>query len=314
MKKQLLCLIAIIMVLAQGSCVVLAKSTASNPVRVAIRKYKIGNFTGCLQDCQTIVRRDPSNSIAYYYMAMSYVQAGKKDEAIGAYSKVLSLNPKTRLLEYATTGKRCLETPDKCVLESPDVPSSDVDKFIASPSNGLSAKVKNDLNNTHLQHVKNEINNQKELDSYELRKFKDYTEKRSQAETGDLIAQTKPSNDEIVAALKVLNAAGLNPYSQAQQSAMISSDNQQVQNTNPYVQVANPYASGYENPEMTQLSALMGSNGQSKDGSSIANMIPFMLAQNKNGSQNYSPQMMQAVIMNSMMPDMTLDLDKDKDK
>jgi len=310
MKKQLICLIAIFAVLIQGANVTMAKSTASNPVKVAIKKYKIGNYTGCLQDCQSIVRRDPSNSVAYYYMAMSYVQAGKKDEAIGAYSKVLSLNPKTRLFEYATTGKRCLETPDKCVLEETGtVPSTDMDKFIASPSdNVLSDKVKSDLNAKRLNGVKNEINNGKDVDSYELRKFRDYTNSRSQIDVKDDVVQKKPTNDEIVAALKVLNAAGLNPYAQVQQSAMVSTDVQQ--------QVVNPYAqpSNYQNPEMAQLSALMGGNTQGQDSNAMANMIPFMLAQSKGGNTSYSPQMMQAVIMNSMMPDFSLDENKDKDK
>jgi len=124
----------------------------------------------------------------------------------------------------------------------------------------------------------------------------------------DKAAQKTPSNDEIVAALKVLNAAGLNPYSQAPQSAMVSPEVQQ-QVINPYDQMQNS-----QTPEMAQLTALMGPSGQSKEANSMANMIPFMLAQNKNGGTNYSPQMMQAVIMNSMMPDFTLDVDKDKDK
>lgn len=311
MKKQLICLIAIFMFLVQGSCVTMAKSTASNPVKIAIRKYKIGNYTGCLQDCQSIVRRDPSNAVAYYYMAMSYVQAGKKDEAVNAYAKVLSLNPKTRLYEYATTGKRCLETPDKCVLEdaTTGAPSSDMDKFIASPSsNVLSDKVKSDINTKRLNGVKNEINNGKDVDSYELRKFKDYTNSRSQIDAKDEVAQKKPTNDEIVAALKVLNAAGLNPYSQAQQSAMIATEVPQ-QIINPYAQSVN-----YQNPEMAQLSALMSGNTQGQDGNAMANMIPYMLAQSKGGNTSYSPQMMQAVIMNSMMPDFSLDENKDKDK
>ena len=308
MKKKLFCLIAIGVIFAQASGVSFAKSTVSNPVKIAIKKYKMGNYTGCLQDCQNIVKNDPSSAVAYYYMAMSYVQAGKQTDAITAYSKVLSLNPKSKLLEYATTGKRCLETPDKCVLETPDT-TSDVDKFIATPSSdGLSTKVKADLNAKHLDQVKNQINNDKEMDSYKLRQFKDYTNKSSNPEVNDKVAQKTPSNDEIVAALKVLNAAGLNPYSQVQQSAVVSPEVQQ-QVLNPYEQMTSA-----QSPEMAQLTALMGPSGQAKEANSMANMIPFMLAQNKNGGTNYSPQMMQAVIMNSMMPDFTLDVDKNNDK
>lgn len=299
MKKQLVYFIAGLIVLVQTSACSFAKTDSLTSI--AIKKYKRGNYTGCLQDCQYITQVNPSNIMAYYYMAMSYVQAGKKDEAIQAYSKVLSLNPSsnTRLAEYARTGKRCLETPDQCKLAptttnvaAPPSTTPEIDKLIASPAYE-SPTVRKDLQQKRLNSIKNDINSDKELDDYQFRKI-------NQADTAEKIAlaeQKKPTNEDIAAAFKTLNDAGINPYTQ-----------------NPMSSTANPYAqmNNYQNPELAQINMLMGGNKQTNDSSSIMNMLPYMMTQDKNGTSNYSPQAMQAVIMNSMMTDFNYDLDKDK--
>lgn len=302
MKKQFLCLIAIFMFLAQVPCAFAYNS--SSQMRVAIRKYRHGNFTGCLQDCQNIVYHNPSNATAYYYMAMSYVQAGYKNRAIDAYSKVLSMKASPRLAEYATTGKRCLETPDQCHLKSETMTSDnpELDRFIASPE-GLSGSVKSDFQKKRLESIRNKINSGKDFDSYDFRKFRDYSNSRSQADTATLIAQAKPTEAEIAAAMKVLNDAGVN-YSQKDVQGQTSAEGA----IEPY-----PQTPGYQSPEMAQLNMLMGGNGQSTNNTAVANMIPYMLSQNKNGAAGYSPQMMQAVIMNSMMTNLNFDIDN-KDK
>lgn len=291
MKRKLICLLAVLFFLTQiNSCVFAQKPyKKSNSLNIAIRKYKRGNYTGCLQDCQTIVQKNPSNATAYYYLAMSYVQAGKKDEAIKYYSKVLSLKSNPKLLEYATTGKRCLETPDKCSLEpTTQNDMSEIDKFIASPpADGLSPAVRKDFQQKRLENVKNEINKDKELDDYNFRKFKDSSQNSPEID-GTKIAQ-KPTEDQIKAALKVLSDAGVPP------------EQYLPYQTNP----------NYKNPELTELNAMMGNNN-SQNNNAMMNMLPFMLAQDKNGSSNLSPQIMQTMILNSMMTDFTYDTDKDK--
>ena len=295
MKKYLLS-IALIIVFSQFfSCAFAANYSVSSPVKVAIKKYKAGNYTGCLQDMQSIVSRDPSNAIAYYYMAMAYAQAGKKDQAITSYQKVLGLKPNATLYTYAAKGKRCLETPDKCT--DPTQASSDIDKMVTSPyGDGLSNTVRVDVEKKHLDTLKNEINADKDVNNYELRKFRDYTNQHSELKTEGKTASKnsdEPSNDEIVAALKVLTKAGLNPY--AQQNGV---------NPYQYQQMA-----GAQNTEMAQLNMLMNGNnqGNNNNNNSMMNMIPMMMAQSKSGQgggSSYNPQMMQAMMMNSMLPDM----------
>jgi tetratricopeptide (TPR) repeat protein len=294
MKKKLFCLATILTILAQTYTCAFAKGIyIDNNTKIAIKKYKMGNYTGCLQDCQRILLANPTNAFAFYYMGMAYAQAGQKDNAIKCYSVVLSMNPTQKLSEYAETGKRCLETPDKCKLEAPktnnvqEVNLSDLDKFIASPpSDGLSDSVKKDFEQKHLDAVKNEINNGEPINNSDGRKLNDSS---TPDKTQDKIAQ-KPTDEQIKAALKVLSDAGINPKSTMTQS----------------------YASN-QNTDLTQLNALMGGNDQQNNNpNNVMNMLPFMLSQNKTGTANYSPQLMQSFIMNSMMPDFTYNTDEKK--
>lgn len=296
MKKRFLYFIAVLIVMLQASysCSLAANNSIS--VKNAIKNYQAGNYTGCLQACQSIIARDPSNATAYYYMGMAYTQAGKKKEAINAYSKVLSLNANPKLKEYATTGKRCLETPDKCVISngteiSKDA-SSDIDKLINSRfTDGLSDTVRKDFEQKRLDSIKNDINNDKTPNNLELRQINDASGEISPINT-DKSASKQPTNEEIAAALKVLNDAGLNSYQQMQASLNASYPNDQVTSD--------------QNPQMTQLNMLLNGNNSYNTGSAL-NMLPFMLAQNKNGTSNYSPQLIQSAIMNSMMTNLNFD-------
>lgn len=345
MKKQVIYFVVMFMILVQTlSSYSLAADNVS-VVQPAIKKYKAGNYTGCLQDCQSIIQKYPSNSIAYYYMAMSYAQAGKKNEAINAYSKVLSLNPNSKLMEYATAGKRCLEFPDgynsninsistpetsirQNINSSPNVkpnlnqnikpkqalyplpspssnpnssvspfplPSSgsnnipsatDLDKFIARPpADGLSNTVRNDLEQKRLQRLKDDINNNINNDNF--RKINDASGQSTIEKQSEALSE-KPTNEKIAEALKILNEAGISPY---------------------------PQTNDYNNPQAAQLAMLMNGNKNVDESNSMLNMLPFMFSQDKNTqNNNYNPQLMQAVIMNSMMSNLNLDLNKDENE
>ncbi len=298
MKKQLLYSLVGLILLTQACQYAEAKTGGlSTPMRTAIKKYKAGNYTGCLQDCQKILKVNPSNATAYYYLAISLVQAGKKDEAILAYSRVLTLNTNSKLTEYATTGKRCLETPDQCRLESEDVAGSnpEIDRLIATPSSTMSESVKKDFEKRRLDAIKNKINAGKDLDSYEFNRTRDFSKQKSDAGASEKLANNTPSDEEIAKALKILNDAGINPY--AAQDVMQASQN--------------PSQNMPQTSEDAQLQMLLRGNRQNNNNNDIMNMLPHMLSQNKNGSGNYSPQVMQAIIMNSMMPDFTFNLNND---
>lgn len=309
MKKKLLAsaLILSAMFCIDSQAFSAVKTKKTSPVAVAIKKYKAGNYTGCLQDMQSVAAKDPSNAVAYYYIAMSYTQAGRQDKAIEAYSKVLALKPNPTLYEYAVTGKMCLETPDKCKYGDG---SGELEKMIKyNYGKGLSDEVKKTLEQKRLDVIKQEINKDKEIDSYDFRKFKDYSNQHSKAEQPDKLAMAveendislfqkneqpkQPTNDEIIAALKVLNQAGLTNFA------------------NPQAQYGNPMMNA-QSEEMAQMNMMLGGNNMQNNNGAMLNMLPFMMAQKQNGQNAYTPQLMQAMIMNSMMPDFNYNLDNNK--
>ena len=120
-----------------------AKTATSNSTLAnAIRLYKAGNYSQSYIAFNNIVKRDPSNAVAYYYLAMTSAQIGKEDEAIANYEKVIHLSPNGQLGRYATKGKTCLETPDKCHEESEE--SAD-ERFIQSRfGSGFSDKARSE--------------------------------------------------------------------------------------------------------------------------------------------------------------------------
>lgn len=298
MKKKLLCTLVIMLLLACPYTKASAKGNYYNSrVKVAIQKYKSGNYTGCIQDCNNIVKTEPENAFAYYYMGMAYAQAGKSNEAVVCYKKVLSLKTAPKLAGYAETGRRCIETPNKCVPPKPvnntaKEELSDIDKFVASPSD-LSPTVRQDFQQKHLNAIKTEINGNKDLDNYNFQKLNDASQDSSKLEEQTKIAQ-KPSDAEIKAALKVLNDAGINPVDASY------TNTQQTINA--------------QNPQLLEINALMGSNSQNNQSNAMLNMLPYMLTQNKDGNNNYSPQLIQSIMMNSMMSNMDYNIDVDKDK
>lgn len=136
-----------------GSAASLDKETLYYPnatVKSAIAKYKAANYTGCLQELFSVTIKEPSNALAYYYMAMAYTHLNMQTEAVEAYEKVISLNPNTYLTEYATKGRDCLTGGPACISADAVAAGNsqeteaedDLDKFVNSPyGNGLSPEM-----------------------------------------------------------------------------------------------------------------------------------------------------------------------------
>ena len=103
MKKTFLTVISF-MVLLMTVASVSAKTTSNTSLASAIKLYKSGNYVQAYNAFQNIVSRDPSNAVAYYYLAISSVQVGKKDEAIENYSRVIDLSTNRQLTKYAKKG------------------------------------------------------------------------------------------------------------------------------------------------------------------------------------------------------------------
>lgn len=194
MKKYILVLLAA-MICTSTVNFAAAKTTSNTSLASAIKLYKAGNYSGCYTTLNDIIKRDPSNALAYYYLAMTSAQIGKKDEAISNYEKVISLSPNGRLGTYATKGKTCLETPDKCHEENED---SQLDSFVNRAfGTGFSDEARSKYEKNKIEDMMREINRSNDVAPQRFKEYKDFSSEL-------------PTNDEIVNALRVLQRAGLN--------------------------------------------------------------------------------------------------------
>ena len=192
MKKNLLIILGLIIL--ASTCQVYAKNSASTELTNAIKTYKSGDYSDCYSKLEQILKNEPGNALAYYYMAMTSAQIGRKEEAISNYDKAIALtSANNNLSRYAKKGKRCLETPDKCnetLYDSLD------DEFIQNELGPkFSEEVKSDLERLKIENFMREMNRNENIDPKEFKNFKDFS--------------SVPSNDEIVAALRILQRAGL---------------------------------------------------------------------------------------------------------
>lgn len=193
MKKYILVLLAALICTSTFNYAS-AKTTSNSSLASAIKMYKAGNYTQCYSVLSNIVKKDPSNAVAYYYLAMTSAQIGKKDEAISNYDKVIKLSPDSQAGIYAAKGKTCLEAPEKCHEQSE---TSDLDLFIQSKfGSGFSEEARGEYEKQKIENMMREMNRKNDIAP---QKFKDYKDFSSEA----------PTNDEIVAALRVLQRAGL---------------------------------------------------------------------------------------------------------
>ena len=207
-----------------------------------INLYKNGNYTKCYTDLDAIIQADPANALAHYYKAMSSAQLGKKAEAIDSYNKVLNLAPNNNLYKYAKKGKTCIETPDKC---NTAIYENVLDEFIRSNKGLLfSDTVRDEFDKLKLEELKREMNRNNNIEEGKFKEFDDFS--------------SRPTNDEIVAALRTLQKAGLS-------NAGIGTNN-----------------------NFADLSVLTGNVNRNS---------MFDLA----GNQNFNPQLIQALMSNSML-------------
>ena len=225
MKKKILTALSIL-ILTAAMNVSYAKTTIGADLAAAIKMYKAGNYTECYVKVDKAIAKDPSNALAYYYKAMSATQIGKKDEAIENYQRALNLAPqKSNVHKYAEKGKRCIETPDKC--QEPEY-TDEIDKFIRNTRGQRTTdEVKSDYERLKLENLMREINRKDDVPPAKFKEFKDFS---SMNNSNDAV----PTNDEIVAAMRTLQKAGLfntynNMYSdlsvitgQPNQNAMIN--------------------------------------------------------------------------------------------
>ncbi len=241
----------------------------------AVNKYKNGNYSGCLQEMISLTKIDPYNPVVYYYMGMAYTQVGKKDQAVKAYEQVIKLQPDKTLIQYATKGRDCLVGGPTCNADEQSADSK-LDSFINSPyGNGFSEELNQQVKQKQLQNIQKTINKKQELEQKDIEKIQKFDQK-SENITGEKLASSQVSNEEVLSAIQTLKDAGLT------------------------FTVNNPMLMPMNN-QFNEYSMLLGNNNNNN---AMMNMVPFLLNQHQNG-QKIDPQIIQAMMMNSMLPDFT---------
>lgn len=199
MKRKLLIIFLGLMIITSAFTPSDAKNNSD--VTNAIKLYKNGNYTECYQSLTKSIKKDSTNALAYYYLAMSAIQVGKSDEAIANYNKAIALStPNSNLYRYAVKGKTCAEDPEKCMTAS--LYSSEEEEFILSKFGPkVSDEVKGEFERLKIEQMMREMNRSKDIDPRKFKEYKDFSSMNNVPNT--------PNNDEIVAALKTLQNAGL---------------------------------------------------------------------------------------------------------
>ncbi len=246
----------------------------------AVRKYQEGNYSGCLQEMITLAKIDKANPVVYYYMGMAYTQVGNKDQAVKAYEAVIKLNAERTLTEYALRGRDCLVDGPACSPEGEESADEGLEEFVKSPyGNGLAEEINEENRQKELENIQKTINENHRLDRQDLERIQEFDSKSSTPAENKVAEVT---NEEVLAAIETLKKAGVTVS-------------------------VNPYQATPMNDEYSQLSMLLGNNNSNNN--SMMNMLPYLMGQN--GNQKIDPQMLQSVMMNSMITDFTF-TDKDK--
>lgn len=240
----------------------------------AVRKYQSGNYSGCLQEMISLTKKDPSNPLVYYYMAMAYTQTGNKDQAVKAYETVIKLNSEKTLTQYAIKGRDCLVGGPTCVETTVEGADEELDNFINSPyGNGFSNELNDQVKQQKLKDIQKTINKKQILEEEDIQKIQQFDQK-SEAPAEDKTAQV--SNDDVLSAIETLKKAGVTVS-------------------------INPYQTMPMDNQFNELSMFLGNNNNNN---SMMNMLPYLMSQHQNG-KNIDPQIVQSMMMNSMLPDFT---------
>ena len=132
-----------------------ADNVSDSTIRVLVNKYKAGNYIGCVQFSEEILKNNPTNIFALYYKGLAYSQLGKKEQAIEALEKVQTLNTNPQLTKYAKTGIACINKTEECKAEE----TNELDSFIRS-NKFYDKAVQSEVNKKRLDRIRENINDE----------------------------------------------------------------------------------------------------------------------------------------------------------
>ncbi len=243
-------------------CLAQTKSVSSQ-VYSGIANYKKANYTGCIQDMESVLEKNPDDILAKYYLALVYTKIGMSDDAKKYYQAVVDQGSEKLLVKYSQRALTCLDKPDdKICAVKRSLEDDDMSEFIESGEFLHPDLVKN-MQKRELKDIKDNYNADREVDLDEYRFINDAKDE-------------VPSDAEIAQAVKILAKVGYNPAAQ----------------------IYNNAGSGSLSSQMAQLNLLTNSQNSNNN---FVNMLPYLMAQRGDNS-NISPELIQTMLMNQAMP------------
>ena len=127
------------------------------------------------------------------------------------------------------------------------------------------------------------------------------TKKKSKVENAFLGAAAQiseqPTDQEVLQAIDVLKRAGLNISISPMISKVAESGDIRAK---AVVQPPSQNPADYVNSDYQAINMMLGNGNNNNNNDPMMNMLPYMLQSNSDG-KNIDPQVIQAVMMNSMM-------------
>lgn len=332
--KKILSLILFIGMLISLTGVAQAASTAYNAkVKTAITKYKARNYTGCIQDLTEVTKHDPSNAVAHYYLANSYMKIGRKDVAIKEFDKVISINSVPVLSAYSLQAKDCIST-GICTYKR--FSNSDAKAYVKDPDGFLqkiedakaqaaatSASSKESESTTVAAKVQQAIQEQQskkgsELTPEEVQEVtnKIMQEKADEIEIQKLINGRYKNNIHPDAQREIIDAK-LKIEKESINQGQTRSDiptNEEIANAVKtlaragFTSFTPPQNQAYQgNDKYTALNMMYANQNQNND---FMNMLPYLT--NRKENEKIDPQTVKAMMMSTMMPDFNFEENSQK--
>lgn len=223
MKKILI--LALCMMLSGTYCLAKTQTKSVNSkVYSGISNYKKANYTGCIQDMQEALKKNPNDVLAKYYLALVYTKIGLKDEAKKYYQAVIDQGSEKLLVDYSKKAVTCLDNPEDKLCAAKDEKDSKMDEFIES-GQFLHPDLVKSMQKRELKDLKENFNADKMPNMEDYRFINDAKDE-------------VPTDAQIAAAVKVLAKVGYNPAAQIYNNSYISPQMAQMsmftgnQNTN----------------------------------------------------------------------------------
>ncbi|MBD5402875.1 hypothetical protein HDR58_08785 [bacterium] len=298
-----------------------------------VAKYKKSDFAGCLQECISYVRLHPTDTLGFYYLAMCYSKCSDKENAIKAYEQVISLNDNPMIVKYATNGRNCVLDSD----EETCYPNVNEPELLYPYANVAGTVDLTPVDPETLIH-RNLIMLQDKLSPKVVEDDKDNNNNGDNDKKPKINLPFGTQDDKLDQFINAPYGNGLSPDLNKEYKQLQLKKIQQTINTNgtedPDKNINNlkniknfddqkseldtnklAYAAPAEmadlskdpeyvrsSRELEEMRMLLGSNNDKRSNGDFEDLVPYLTEK----GQKLSPEVVQSIMMRSMMPDISL--------